>query len=91
MHFLGRAGGWPLPFQLWRLRDRGVLQISELTQAHERRMQELMERYKNVPIDLADSSLVAISESLKLMRIFTLDSDFRIYRTADGGTFDIAP
>ena len=42
-------------------------------------------------MDLADASLVAIAETLRLRKVFTLDSDFRIYRTQDGGAFEIVP
>ena len=55
------------------------------------RVLELMERYQNVPMDIADASLVAIAELLKMRRIFTLDSDFRIYRTASGAAFETIP
>lgn len=39
----------------------------------------------------ADASLVAAAEHLGLDRVFTLDSDFRIYRLADGSTLQIIP
>jgi predicted nucleic acid-binding protein len=42
-------------------------------------------------VDFADASLVAVAQSLNIRTIFTLDSHFRIYRTADDGTFDIVP
>jgi uncharacterized protein len=40
------------------------------------RMQVLMEQYRDLPMDLADSSLVAAAETLNQKRIFTLDRDF---------------
>jgi predicted nucleic acid-binding protein len=46
----------------------------------EQRLQTLMAKYRNVPMDLADASLVALAEHLESNRIFTLDSDFYIYR-----------
>ena len=54
-------------------------------------MRNLMLLYRKVPMALADASLVVLAEKTGLRRIFTLDSDFRIYRTADGGTFEIVP
>lgn len=54
-------------------------------------MQELMERYRDIPMDLADASLVAVAEVLKQRQIFTLDSDFQIYRMYGNITFDIVP
>ena len=40
----------------------------------------LMTRYANVPISLADASLVRMSEIYSDSAVLTLDSDFRIYR-----------
>ncbi len=55
-------------------------------------MRELMEKYKDRPMDLADASLVVTAESENLRRIFTLDkTDFSIYRIHNKDTFDILP
>ncbi len=48
-----------------------------------------MEKYRDVPMDLADASLVAAAERLSLNRIFTLDSDFYVYRLYDKDAFDV--
>ena len=55
------------------------------------RMRELMEQYRDAPMDLADASLVAAAEVLGLRRVFTLDSDFRIYRPGGSEAFEIVP
>lgn len=55
------------------------------------RMKVLMEKYKDLPMDLADASLVAVAESQKIKRIFTLDSDFFVYRLYDKDAFDVIP
>lgn len=39
-----------------------------------------MEKYRNLPMSLADASLVAMVERGIGDRIFTLDKHFRIYR-----------
>ena len=39
-----------------------------------------MRRYRNVPMSLADATLVRLSELHRDCRVFTLDADFRIYR-----------
>lgn len=44
-----------------------------------------MEQYRGTPMDLADASLVATAEVLNLSRIFTLDSDFYVYRINNTG------
>jgi uncharacterized protein len=46
---------------------------------------ELMERYADQPMDLADASLIVAAEMLQTRKIFTLDtSDFSIYRILRG-------
>jgi uncharacterized protein len=50
-----------------------------------KRALELMKRYEDRPMDLADASLVAAAEQLRLTRVFTLDrSDFATYRVRIG-------
>jgi hypothetical protein len=56
------------------------------------RIGALMDQYNDLPMDFADASLVAASESLRTRTIFTLDrKDFSIYRAFDGGAFEIVP
>lgn len=46
---------------------------------------ELVVDYANVPMDLADASLVVAAEVLGLRRVFTIDrKDFDIYRIKRG-------
>ena len=40
-------------------------------------------------MDLADASLVAVADSRSIRQIFTLDSDFYMYRLADGSTLEV--
>lgn len=54
-------------------------------------MRSLMEQYRNVPMDLADASLVAVAESLNTKQVFTIDGDFRICRTHNNGPFGVIP
>ena len=62
-----------------------------LTTEERARMRALMVRYRDTPMDLADASLVAVAETLKQRHIFTLDSDFYIYRFEDKAMFEIIP
>jgi hypothetical protein len=50
-----------------------------------------MKQYRDVPMDLADASLVAMAEVLNKRQIFTLDHDFYIYRLRGKQTFEIIP
>jgi len=54
-----------IPFQL----------IEEATE-----VKQLMAKYKSVPMSLADACLVRMSELIESSTIFTLDSDFYVYR-----------
>jgi len=48
---------------------------------------ELMDRYSDHPMDLADASLVAAAEALRSTTVFTLDrGDFAAYRARIGRT-----
>lgn len=71
-----------------RLRDfvaRGGLSIWFLGQAALDRAFELMEQYRDHPMDLADASLVVAAEILKTRNIFTVDrADFAAYRVRRG-------
>lgn len=45
-----------------------------------KRLRELIRTYRNVPMSLADATLVRLSEMHRDSQVFTLDADFRIYR-----------
>jgi predicted nucleic acid-binding protein len=91
IYLLGGAGGWPAQETLWKLVDRGDLQLVDLDVSMRQRCRALMGKYADVPMDLADASLVALAESLKLNRVFTLDSDFHIYRMKTRRAFEAVP
>ena len=89
MHFLGRDGGHRLQNSLWGMRRAGRLQIHSTTESEADRIEELMRQYWNVPMDLADASLIALAESLSLRRIFTIDRAFYFFRLADGSALEV--
>ncbi len=91
MYLLGAAGGYRYQEALWKLRSDGHLIFHELTPPETDRMAELMGKYHDIPMDLADASLVVTAESRKLYRVFTTDGDFYIYRMKDGRAFEVIP
>lgn len=91
MHLLGREGGWHYQQHLWRQVRMGGLVLHDVTQAMLARMPALMERYQDVPMALADASLVALGDERRMRRVFTLDSDFRVYRLPSGAAFELTP
>jgi predicted nucleic acid-binding protein len=89
IYFLGEAGGYPFQESLWKLRRDGILSLLEITSTEADRMDVLMSQYQNVPMDAADASLVAVAESRGFRRLFSIDSDFYIYRLADGSVLEV--
>ena len=72
--------------------QREAIGILPLTVADAPRMRELMGKYRDLPMDLADAALVRVAERENIRRIFTLDRrDFSIYRPMGGGRFTILP
>ncbi len=66
---------------LWEFIERGAVAIYELDRTFAKKCRELMRKYHDLPMDLADASLVAVADEEDVNTIFTLDKDFRIYRT----------
>ena len=88
---LGIVAGWRAQQPLWGLVDCGRLQVATLPGDALPRMASLMAQYQDLPMDLADASLVAYAERHAHRRIFTLDHHFRAYRLPNGQLFDVVP
>ncbi len=73
--------------------EREAIHIIHLQREHVRRLIELSEKYADLPMDLADGSLVVVAEMTNIRDIITIDSDYAIYRTKDkqGFTNLLAP
>ena len=54
-------------------------------------MTELMGKYRDLPMDLADTSLIAAAEQLGTRRVFTLDKHFTIDGFADASAVEVIP
>lgn len=91
MYLVGEGLGWRGQEALWRILRRGDLRLAETGISTVDRMERLMSKYRDVPMDLADASLVAVAEERRLTKIFTLDRDFRIYRLLGRRSFAIVP
>jgi len=51
-----------------------------------------MKQYRDLPMDLADATLVALADVLSISKIFTLDhKDFSIYRFKQKKRFTLIP
>ncbi len=91
MYLVGQRGGWTAQDGLWRLVLRGTLAVHSLESGPLRRARELMRRYRDLPMDLADATLVAFAEAHRITQVFTLDKDFRVYRLHGRKAFEIVP
>jgi predicted nucleic acid-binding protein len=76
---------------LWEIIQRGTMAIAPLATEDVPRIRTLMEKYRDVPMDLADASIVRVAERDGIMDVFTLDRDFIIYRLGRGRTMSIRP
>ena len=66
---------------LWEMLARGVLQFLPLDITDVPRLRELMRKYADRPMDLADAALVRVAEREGIRKIFTVDrKDFSVYR-----------
>lgn len=61
----------------WR---RDVLTIEFQAQTHRDALVTLMQRYQDTPMSFADSCLVRMSELTLDCLVWTLDTDFKVYR-----------
>jgi uncharacterized protein len=60
--------------------ENGLLRIALEIEDHCAALKALMKRYADVPMSLADSCLVRMSEIYPESRVLTLDRHFRFYR-----------
>ena len=84
-------GEWHYQSLLWNwILDASIL-ISDLSETDLKRMEILMQKFEDTPMDFADASLVALAEATNSNQIFTLDGDFGVYRFRDKTPFEIIP
>ncbi len=77
---------------LWGVAESGAVGFAPLGVDDAPRMRELMDRYRDQPMDLADAALVRVAERDGLNRIFTLDRrHFEVYRLHGRRRFLIVP
>ena len=60
--------------------ERGAINIAFGVQNEIKRLLELQQAYRSLPMSLADACLVCMTEQFPRCRVVTTDSHFRIYR-----------
>ncbi len=77
---------------LWQILQSDALWMADLGDEDYPRMRELMRKYRDLPMDLADAALVRVAEREDINRVFTLDRrDFQLYRPQRIRRFEIIP
>jgi predicted nucleic acid-binding protein len=80
-HLIQRAGGPDVAHNLLASIHAGSAHLFELTATHLPRVLELRQKYRDLPMDLADASLVICAEATGDGRILSTDTrDFGAYR-----------
>ena len=77
---------------VWDMISRGGVKLIELGPADIPRIRELMRKYSDRPMDLADAALIRVAEREGIQKIFTVDrQDFAVYRLHGALRFRIIP
>ncbi|HEX4858389.1 MAG TPA: VapC toxin family PIN domain ribonuclease [Usitatibacteraceae bacterium] len=80
-HLLSRGNNAHLSSGLLRACEAGEFRIAAQTSDACKRMAALMDKYADLPMDLADASLVVLAEEMGSGRILSTDRrDFKSYR-----------
>ena len=83
---------WNAQDDLWTFIERDGVEIYPIETDHRIQCHELMRQYRDLPMDLADATLVALADILGIAKIFTLDhKDFSIYRFKQKRRFTLIP
>ncbi len=80
-HLLLQRRGTIAQLKFIELYRQGVFTVFDLHLSHAERLDKLMKAYADLPMDLADASLVLLAEALNHGRILSTDRrDFHAYR-----------
>jgi uncharacterized protein len=87
-YLLARGGGNNAQLIFLREVAEEAIEVFDLRSRHVKRMVELMEKYADLPMDMADASLVVLAEHIGNGKILTLDQrDFSTYRWNNSNPF----
>ncbi len=85
LHLLDFNRNAQLDFIEWI--KRGGVEVENISNFDFLRIKELTEKYRDLPMDFADSCLVLLAEKLNINTIATIDRDFSVYRIKCQKTF----
>lgn len=61
--------------------ERGAIRVAEIEQRELMAIRQMMGKYADLPMDLADASLLHLANREGIRQIISIDSDFDVYRT----------
>ena len=83
---------WLAQKALWEWIETDTVKLLPLERDDAPRMKELMRKYRDLPMDLADAALVRVAERERIHSVVTLDRrDFTVYRAARIGRLSLVP
>ena len=90
IYLLGAS--WVAQRELLGYVTSGAVKLLSLAREDVPRIRDLMHKYRDLPMDLADAALVRVAERERIARVFTIDRrDFSVYRPSRIGRFQIVP
>lgn len=88
-HLLGRDLGIQSQIVFLQLVQSNLVVVRDMSHSHIERIENLMIKYADLPMDLADASLVILAEELGHGRILSTDQrDFNAYRWKNHKPFE---
>jgi len=83
---------WRAQKALWEMLEVGAIRLLPLDETDVPEMKGLMEKYRDLPMDLADAAMVRVADREGIRRVLTLDhKDFNVYRLSRKGRFTLLP
>ena len=80
-HILLKHRGVQAQLAFMKSYQKGAFSVFQIGEEHKQHLVELMEKYADLPMDLADASLVILAENLGHGKILSTDKrDFHAYR-----------
>jgi uncharacterized protein len=76
VHLLAHAPGGQ--DALWNMVRHGGVTLADLGLGDLARIQELMRKHRDLPMDLADAALVRVAEREHIQDVFTVEGDFSV-------------
>jgi len=85
-HMLGHAVDRQLAFLRWV--ERGGVEVTTPGAGAVALIRQLSEKHRDLPMDIADGSLIVLALESGVRDILTLDRDFDVYRLPDRSRFN---